>query len=75
MAIVQNRSQKKGTRVVDSGPLQYFDGTTWIADGTKIVSKQIFTCLDADHFEVRGNQQTEGDEQLSKFGIRARRIK
>jgi len=23
VAIVQNRSQKKGTRVVDSGPLQY----------------------------------------------------
>ena len=59
---------------IEAGTKWNFDGTTWLANGTKIVSKQTFTCIDADHFEVRGTQQTEGDEQLSKFGIRARRI-
>ena len=60
---------------IEAGTKWDFDGTTWLANGTKSVSKQTFTCIDADHFEVRGTQQTEGDEQLSKFGIRARRVK
>ena len=44
-------------------------GTKWEYDGTKIVSKQTFACIDNDHFEVRGTRQMEGDEQLSKFGF------
>jgi len=31
--------------------------------------KQTFTCIDTNHFEIWGTRQTEGDEQLSKFGL------
>lgn len=61
--------------VLEAGTKWDYDGTILLDDGTKIVSKQTFTCIDNDHFEVRGTRQMEGDEQLSKFGVRARRIK
>ena len=61
--------------VLEVGTKWDYDGTILLDDGTKIVSKQTFTCIDNDHFEVRGTRQMVGDVQLSMCGVRARRIK
>ena len=37
--------------------------------------KGTFTCIDTDHFEVRETRQTEGDDTISEYGVRVRRIK